>query len=70
MAGALHLHPISKVMQFRTNLQYLDDVDAANRERASRRGEDDEDDKSGAKATDARAKAAVLSQQGRGRRVS
>ena len=31
MAGALHLHPVSRQMQLRTSLQYLDDADRANR---------------------------------------
>ncbi|KAK4684099.1 DNA-directed RNA polymerase III subunit RPC5, partial [Tremellales sp. Uapishka_1] len=39
--GALHLHPISKVLQFRTSLTYLDDFDI--RERSSRHSRDDED---------------------------
>lgn len=29
--GALHLHPVSRQMQLRTSLQYLDDADRANR---------------------------------------
>ncbi|OXG88481.1 DNA-directed RNA polymerase III subunit RPC5 [Cryptococcus neoformans Gb118] len=31
--GALHLHPISRVLQFRTSLGYLDDVDQKSRSR-------------------------------------
>ncbi|KAK8850503.1 hypothetical protein IAR55_004421 [Kwoniella newhampshirensis] len=47
--GALHLHPISRLLQFRTSLNYLDDADAKSRERSARRNgangaeSDDED---------------------------
>jgi DNA-directed RNA polymerase-3 subunit RPC5 len=44
-SGALHLHPVSKVMQFRTSLAYIDEIDVKNRERAGRkRGGDDDDE--------------------------
>lgn len=33
VTGALHLHPISRVLQFRTSLGYLDDVDQKSRSR-------------------------------------
>ncbi|WRT70670.1 uncharacterized protein IL334_007668 [Kwoniella shivajii] len=42
--GALHLHPISKVHQFRTSLTYLDDADEKAREKPSRRMNGDSDD--------------------------
>ncbi|WVR08565.1 hypothetical protein IAU60_005620 [Kwoniella sp. DSM 27419] len=35
--GALHLHPISRLLQFRTALNYLDDADDKAKERSSRR---------------------------------
>nr|XP_019007333.1 DNA-directed RNA polymerase III subunit RPC5 [Kwoniella pini CBS 10737]OCF46114.1 DNA-directed RNA polymerase III subunit RPC5 [Kwoniella pini CBS 10737] len=35
--GALHLHPISKLHQFRTSLTYLDDADEKAKERSQRR---------------------------------
>ncbi|WWC98553.1 hypothetical protein V866_005445 [Kwoniella sp. B9012] len=35
--GALHLHPISKLHQFRTSLGYLDDADEKAKERSTRR---------------------------------
>ncbi|WVW80857.1 hypothetical protein I302_102847 [Kwoniella bestiolae CBS 10118] len=49
--GALHLHPISKLHQFRTSLGYLDDADEKAKERSTRRaanggtGGDSDDEK-------------------------
>ncbi|WVF68049.1 hypothetical protein IAT40_002811 [Kwoniella sp. CBS 6097] len=51
--GALHLHPVSNVLQFRTALNYLDDADDKARERSTRRsngmsnGNGDSDDDGG-----------------------
>lgn len=46
LLGALFLHPVSRVQQFRTSLGYLDDHDERIRSRAARRkGEDVEDKK-------------------------
>ncbi|GFZ48103.1 hypothetical protein JCM24511_05851 [Saitozyma sp. JCM 24511] len=45
--GALHLHPISKTMQFRTSLAYIDDMEQKNRERAARRRGDNEEEEVG-----------------------
>ncbi|OCF30745.1 DNA-directed RNA polymerase III subunit RPC5 [Kwoniella heveanensis BCC8398] len=51
--GALHLHPVSKLLQFRTALNYLDDADDKARERSTRRsnglanGNGDSDDEGG-----------------------
>ncbi|WWD20686.1 hypothetical protein CI109_105162 [Kwoniella shandongensis] len=56
--GALHLHPISRLLQFRTALDYLDEADTKQRERSSRRSaangangdnSDDDDGPGGAK---------------------
>jgi len=49
VVGALHLHPISKLLQMRTSLSYLDDHDVRLRERAplnrERNGDDEEGEK-------------------------
>ena len=45
LSGALHLHPVSHLLQFRPSLGYLDAVDAANsreRDRARRAADGDE----------------------------
>ena len=44
-AGALHLHPLSKILQMRTALTYLDDFDEKNRSRRGRKDEDDGEEK-------------------------
>jgi hypothetical protein len=44
-AGALHLHPVSKILQFRTSLHYLDDLDARARSAKLTREEEDKADK-------------------------
>lgn len=45
--GALHLHPITRVLQFRTALTYLDDFDTKNR-RGTRAEEEEEKKKAAA----------------------
>ncbi|TXT03886.1 hypothetical protein VHUM_04309 [Vanrija humicola] len=47
--GALHLHPVSKVSQFRTALNYFDDFDIRNRGGSSRREEEEEKKKAAAR---------------------
>ena len=45
--GALHIHPVTKIMQMRTSLSYLDEYDTRSKERASRRernGDNDDND--------------------------
>jgi DNA-directed RNA polymerase-3 subunit RPC5 len=43
--GALHLHPITRVLQMRTNLTYLDDRDTEQKEHKRRYAEDMDGDK-------------------------
>lgn len=45
MIGALHLHPLSKIQQMRTALNYLDDYDEKNRSRKGRMNDDDDEEK-------------------------
>jgi DNA-directed RNA polymerase-3 subunit RPC5 len=43
--GALYLHPVTKVSQFRASLGYLDDFDEKQRSRLKRKGDETEDKK-------------------------
>lgn len=52
-AGALHLHPLSKILQMRTALTYLDDFDEKNRSRRGRKDEDDGEEKEDKKSQQA-----------------
>lgn len=52
-AGALHLHPLSKILQMRTALTYLDDFDEKNRSRRGRKDEDDGEEKEDKKSKQA-----------------
>ncbi|WVO17360.1 hypothetical protein L204_105052 [Cryptococcus depauperatus] len=47
--GALHLHPVDHIYQFRTSLAYLDDVDSKSRRRPTANGNADSDYEDSAK---------------------
>lgn len=43
--GALHLHPLSRILQMRTALNYLDDAEERSRSRRGRGFDDEEEEK-------------------------